>query len=124
MCLYKKSCILGGAGCDGETICEEKTRLEIISKGKCPIVLESGKSLDCDAPLWLRALIPDQISCAPDNNCIFAKYFPEFRSKYCDGKKNSISKDEIMHLAAEIRSRLKKAHSGEQCGLTLAAATG
>ena len=106
-CLYKKFCVLGGSGCDDGNNCGEKMRLDDLAKEKCPIALESGKALDCDLPLFIRALIPGHASCVQGAQCIFAKYYPQLRSEGYAGKLNSLTRKEIIHLSAEIKTTLR-----------------
>jgi len=120
-CLYKKFCVLGGNGCDDGSNCGEKMRLDDLAQQKCPIMLNqtANKKVDkklceCDVPLLLRALIPEHVSCTQGTKCIFAKYFPQLRSEGYAGKLDSLTRKEISHLSAEIKTTLRSEFHQQQ----------
>ncbi len=125
-CLHKKFCVLGGSGCDDGNNCGEKMRLDDLAQQKCPIMLKLNqtaekkvdeKLYECDVPLFLRALIPGHVSCTQGTQCIFAKYFPQLRSEGYAGKLNYLTRKEIAHLSAEIKTKLRSEFPQQQLKL-------
>jgi hypothetical protein len=117
MCDYKNICVLGGVGCE-EGFCDERERLIKLAKEPCPIMVKNGYAENlcaCDMPLALRAQIPHNISCVENDNCILAIYFPKLRG---DAGKLKLDHEEITHLSAIIKAKLRSVNQG-QCKLTL-----
>jgi hypothetical protein len=112
-CEFRVFCTIGGgASCEGG-FCDERERLELLKKEKCPVMIALKRTgEECDLPFWIRALIPHDTPCMQKDNCIIALCLPEIRSNACGDnpklKLKDMSPQEITHLAAVIKQKTRR----------------
>jgi len=117
-CEFEKFCFLGdgkAATCSGG-FCDERVRLERLKKEKCPVMTAKPgykrEICECDLPFWVRALIPIDIPCVKNGNCIIAICLPGIREKVCGDNPKTKLEDlqprDILHWSSMIKQGVRR----------------